>query len=90
MKPFSMVTVLALFFLAMPLAARAAEDNSEPLDPEEMAARSHGLAVADVMNSQEDFRALYYQNSAIIQLLKEIRDEMHALNLRDAKTGGKT
>ena len=41
----------------------------------------------DVVYAQEDFKALYYQNIEIIALLKEIRDEIHAVNIREAKEG---
>ena len=56
---------------------------------EDKAQRAHALSMSDVMYQQEDFRALYYQNETIIQLLKEIRDEMHTSNVRDAKEGKK-
>ena len=41
---------------------------------EEKALEAHQLASSDVIYSQEEPKALYYQNLQIIDLLKEIRD----------------
>ena len=45
---------------------------------EEKAARIHQLASSDVIYTQEETKALYYQNQQIIDLLKEIRDLLDA------------
>ena len=82
---------LAVFFLFTALfSALPVSAEQEFLSAEEKAERSHQLAESDVMYQQEDYKALYYQNVAIIQLLKEIREEMHAINVRDAKDSAKT
>ncbi len=79
-----LVTGLAIIlFLATSAIRASAEEDS--ISSEEKAHRSHNLSMSDVMYQQEDFRALYYQNEVMIQLLKEIRDEMRAANVRDAK-----
>jgi len=75
--------VITLFMTSLALTAKAEEDILS--SPEDQARRAHDLSQSDVMYQQEDFRALYYQNLEIIALLKEIRDEMHNLNVRDAK-----
>jgi hypothetical protein len=80
MSRFSILT--ALFFAALTPAAFA-EDDFMPA--EEKARRAHELAASDVIYEQENFKALYYQNQQIIELLKEIREEMHSLNVREAK-----
>ena len=54
-------------------------------DPEEKARHAHEMSASDVIYQQEDFKALYYQNQKIIELLKEMRDELHNLNMRQAK-----
>ena len=74
--------LVASLLLAMTSSAFALDDYS---DPEEKARNAHELALSDVIYEQENFKALYYQNLQIIQLLKEIRDEMHMINTRSAK-----
>ena len=81
-KKFITILITGFFLSAWALTANAEKNYT---NFEEKARRSHELSMSDVVYQQEDFRALYYQNEAMIQLLKEIRDEMHALNLRDAK-----
>jgi hypothetical protein len=68
--------------LFAPASGAAAESY---LDAEEKARQAHETALSDVIYEQENFKALYYQNLQIIDLLKEIRDEIHSLNLREAK-----
>lgn len=48
-----------------------AEDNTSA---EEKAKEVHQLANSDVIYSQEETKAIYYQNIQIIDLLKQIRD----------------
>ena len=79
--------VLVLLWAA-PVPARSEDEDFS--GPEEKAAQAHELAMKDVVYAQEDFKALYYQNIEIIGLLKEIRDEIHAVNVREAKSTGKT
>ena len=67
-------------FSALPVCAEEAVLSSE-----EKAEQSHKLAMTDMIYEPENLKALYYQNEAIIQILKEIREEMHALNVREAK-----
>jgi hypothetical protein len=81
MSMISCTAALLLIFL-MPSAVFAQDDY---LSLEEKARRSHELAMSDVIYEQENFKALYYQNQQIIELLREIRDEMHSLNVREAK-----
>ena len=47
---------------------------AEGEDAEERAKQTHQLAASDVIYSQEETKALYYQNLQIIDLLKQIRD----------------
>ena len=83
--------VLLGIFLAVSafssLPGRAEDEIA--LDPEENARRSHELASSDVIYEQENYKALYYQNQEIIQLLKEIREELHNLNMRQVKEAQK-
>ena len=48
-------------------------------DAAEKARRAHELAGSDMIYQQEDFKALYYQNVQMIQLLKEIRDSLNVI-----------
>ncbi len=83
MKQIRLPIFLSFFFLASAVFLAHAEDDLS--SAEEKAHQSHDLAMSDVIYEQENFKALYYQNEVIIQLLKEIREEMHASNVRDAK-----
>ena len=77
--------VIAMVFLFASAAVAAEEEYN--FDPEEQARKSHELAMSDVIYEQENFKALYYQNQAILQVLKEIRDEIQRINARAAKSG---
>ncbi len=74
--------VWALFFLLASVPCRAEEDFSTT---EEKAQKAHELAASDVIYEQHDIKALYYQNQRIIELLEEIKDEIHEVNTRAAK-----
>ena len=89
MKKMLKAAGLVLFLTAMAVRAHA-EDEMTSSDPEDRARKAHELSMSDVMYQQEDFRALYYQNLQIIDLLKEVRDEMHSINMRSAKEDKKT
>ena len=52
---------------------------------EQKAQEAHDLAASDMIYQQADFKALYYQNIQMIDLLKEIRDEVKSANMRAAK-----
>ncbi len=59
-----------------------AEDELDPTSAAEKARKSHELAGSDMIYQQEDFKALYYQNMQVIQLLKEIRDSLEVIKAR--------
>ena len=60
-------------------------------DPEEKARKAHELAASDMIYQQEEWKALYYQNMEIIDILKQIRDSLDTIKMRDVKnTEGKT
>jgi hypothetical protein len=77
--------VLAAAFLLAATSFCMAQDDDYRVDPEEKARRAHELAGSDVLYEQENFKALYYQNQRIIELLEELRDEMHSINVRAAQ-----
>lgn len=78
--------LVAGLLLAMTLTAAAAFAQDEDFsNPEEKARRSHELAGSDVIYEQENFKALYYQNQRIIELLEEIRNQLRSINVREAK-----
>ena len=54
-------------------------------DPEAQARQAHELANTDMIYEPQRTKALYYQNIEIIRLLKDIREELHTLNVRAAK-----
>jgi hypothetical protein len=74
--------LLVMTFL-FPWTAMAQNDEID--DAAENALKSHELASSDMMYQQEEFKAMYYQNIQIIQLLKEILDSLQRLNEREAK-----
>ena len=75
----SVFQVIALVLLSAPFA------HAEDASSEALARHSYELANSDIMYQQEIFKALYHQNEEIIALLKDIREEMHQLNVRAAK-----
>jgi hypothetical protein len=79
-RPFAFT--LALVSLLFAYSPAQAEDMTLA---EEKARRAHEMAASDMMYEQENVRALYYQNQQIIGLLKEIREEMHSINVRAGK-----
>jgi hypothetical protein len=76
--------ILSLFLVLSSWAARASALDEANMDPEDKARRAHELGSSDVIYDSENYKALYYQNLQIIGLLKEIREEMHAMNVRSA------
>ena len=73
-----------LFFVAIFSSFAFAEENDiDANDPAEKARKAHEMAASDVIYQQQDFKALYYQNQQVIQLLKEIRDTLDAIKARD-------
>ena len=82
--------ILALFFILgiSPVLAIGRDDVDEPFlyaNPEVEARHAHEMAASDVIYEQQDIKALYYQNQQIIELLRQIHDEVQSLNKRQAK-----
>lgn len=50
--------------------------NSMVENAQQKAAEIHALASSDMIYTNEEMKALYYQNIEIIELLKEIRDNL--------------
>lgn len=71
-----------LLFLAFP--AFALDDDTDPGSTEELARQSHEKASSDFIYQNEEWKALYYQNQKIIQILKEIRDSLDVIKMRDS------
>ena len=82
------VLIFAFGFLTVFLtSAFAMEDDAEGSAAEDKARRAHEKASSDMIYQNEEWKALYYQNVRIIQLLKEIRDSIESMRSRDgAKT----
>ena len=71
MKKFIMTVFL---FLTIP--AFALEDDIDTSDPGYKARQAHEKAATDMIYQNEEWKAIYYQNQQIIQLLQEIRDRL--------------
>ena len=82
--------VLPLFLLMMAFSFVSwAEDEIDPFDAAENARRAHEKAASDMIYQQEEWKALYYQNQQIIQLLKDIHETLNVIKARSAtKTEG--
>ena len=76
--------IFAVHLLGAPLFA-AQEEEEYATGPLDKARRAHEMAASDVIYEQQDMKALYFQNQRIIELLEEIKDEIHAVNARAAK-----
>lgn len=62
----------------------------DELSAEQKAREAHELASSDMIYQQEEWKALYYQNIQIINLLKEIRELMRSQNEQAAKAAQKS
>jgi len=80
------VTTFVMTFLSASVSM-ATDDEIGGYEAAEKARRAHELASSDMIYQQEEWKALYYQNIQIIQLLKEIRDSLQIQNERAAKAG---
>lgn len=69
-----------------PGPAFAVDDAMGSGDAAEKARKAHEMAATDIIYQQEEWKAMYYQNIQIIQLLKEIRDSLQTMRARDTKT----
>jgi len=69
---------LCILFLSLAIAsvsiASLAQTTVE--DPKAKAAEIHQRAMSDVIYTQDELKALYYQNVQIINLLTEMRDSL--------------
>ena len=78
----------AAFFLittfSFILPAFAQDGDMDSYDAAFKARQAHEKAATDMIYQNEEWKALYYQNQQIIQLLKEIRDSLDTLKARDA------
>ena len=62
-----------------------ADENVDQTHASEKAQEAHDLSASNNIYAQEDFRALYYQNIEVIQLLKEIRDSLEVIKTESIK-----
>lgn len=79
MKKINLVFISFVILGLTSSSAFADEDNAE-----ERANEIHQLANSDMIYSQEETKAIYYQNIKIIDLLKQIRDILEQ-RLKEAK-----
>ena len=76
--------LLSVFIvLAFTTASASDESMDNGLEFENKAHEAHQRASSDMMYQNEEWKALYYQNESIIGLLKQIRDSLEAIRLRD-------
>ena len=74
--------VMALFFLLSP-SAFAQDDGLDTFDAAFKARQAHEKASSDMIYQNEEWKAIYYQNQQIIQLLQDIRDRLDAMKAGD-------
>ncbi len=82
------ITVLLLVLNLMTCGlARAADegDDTDEFDLENKARQAHKLAASDMMYQNEEWKAMYYQNQLVIQLLKQIRDSLEVIKSHGLK-----
>ncbi len=73
------ILALLSFLMLIPGAALAADETGDGSAAEQRAREAHQLASSDIIYQNEEWKALYYQNQQIIQLLKQIRDSLEAI-----------
>ena len=71
-------------FLFFAFSAFAQDDDFDSSGAAQKARQAHEKAATDMIYQSEEWKAIYYQNQQIIQLLKEIRDSLNILKTRDA------
>ena len=81
------LSFLLFFILVTGVAASAMDEGDNPDEPdmESKARQAHKLAASDMMYQNEEWKALYYQNQTIIQILKQIRDSMEVIKSQGSK-----
>ena len=72
----------AVFFFSSVFAY--GEDMSGSV-AEEKARQAHEKAASDFVYQSDEWKALYYQNVRMIQLLKEIRDSLQNMRQQDGQ-----
>ena len=73
------------------IASAADEDGIDDFGAEMKARQAHEKASSDMIFQNEEWKALYYQNQRIIQLLKEISASLDIIKARGGmKTDEKT
>ena len=70
---------LFVFILTISVPALASDEGLDEFDAEHKAREAHRLAASDMMYQNEEWKAIYYQNQTIIQLLKQIRDSLETI-----------
>ena len=83
----------ALFFIfgflaiVFSVTAFALDDDMNESGAEQKARQAHEKAGSDMLYQNEEWKALYYQNQRIIQLLKDMRDSLETIRAHSvAKT----
>ena len=80
---------LSLLVLLSGVRAFAADDDMDESGPEAKARQAHQLASSDMMYQNEEWKAIYYQNQEIIQLLRQIRDTLNVIKVNDGPAAAK-
>jgi len=80
------VIVFASFVLILAAPARAMDEEMGSFEAAQKAREAHKVAASDMIYQQEEWKALYYQNIQVIQLLKEIRDTLDAIKSQGSQS----
>ena len=78
--------IVSFFMLILIITAGAAIGEESYMKAEKMATEIHNKVTTDVIYTDQEIKALYYQNIQIIQLLNDIKDLLRQ-NLIEKKEG---
>ena len=82
-----------IVFASVPIVSipsiTAQDDENMESEAAIKAQQAHQLSESDMIYQQQDFKALYYQNIQIIELLQEIRDSLASIKASSTMTADK-
>ena len=74
--------VFAAVFLILAFRVAAEDGDAGGYGAEFKARQAHEKATSDIIYQNEEWKAMYYQNAQMIELLKDIRDSLQILKER--------
>ena len=77
------VGIFLILILTVSGRAFAMDEEMNGYGDEEKARQAHEKAASDIIYQNDEWKALYYQNQQIIRLLKDIRESLDFIKVRN-------